>query len=160
MTKKAWILSLLFAGMASVGFVPSIQKPTYAAIVSEAGKPLPSLFDGLKPSPGIWEARSAARRRNACIEGGTPIPGFIGRLASLFTPASVLAGSCTESGCGGHYFSTPASPWCSGGGGSCGPGTYNKYYSPGGDYCDGYKYTGAEECQGCVCEEAECNSCE
>ena len=68
--------------------------------------------------------------------------------------------SCTVSDCAGHYM-RPQFPPCSGSGsGACGSDHFQKLYSSAlAGPCDGWKYTGDDDCQGCLCEEEDCNSC-
>jgi len=82
---------------------------------------------------------------------------ILGRVRSLFSLQTVKANHCSQSSCTGAYM-WPDPRECPL---MCSLQIYDYHLSaPGlGGPCDGWEYTGAEECSDCRCYEQVCYSC-
>ena len=161
-SKTSLHVSLLLAISAFVSIITVPSSPKRLAnpvpVFESNGKPLTGLFDD-SPAYAKFEERNLRRPLfNTC--NLSPLSSTGEFILSLISGTTVHAQSCSFSTCGSHYMSD-AYPFC--GGGSCSYDNYSKYYSlpeMGAAYCDGYRFTGYNECQGCSCDELGCNSCE
>jgi hypothetical protein len=153
--RNAWFVLFVGAviGVSYLGRNPRGSFPVSFAIVSDSGRPLPSLFAGMDRHP-LFEAGGLNELRpsdNQCSAGGS-----IRRLLSRLDVQKVYAVTCTPSSCGGHYIA-----WNTHECGACDFGaTYDTHFTNSSLalYEDGWYYTGAEVCNGCFCEELDCSN--
>lgn len=150
MNRLVAVLSFLVA-VSPVGNSPLSRYP----ILTETGGLLPSLFAEIPASAEYKQFAAPPRGRNdRCSESQDLIS--VSRLWEKIT-MTVHASLCTEGSCGSHYMYSD-SQWC---GSDCAGGYFNWYISQPeiSPYCDGWRYTGNNVCNGCRCEEDSCNSC-
>ncbi len=80
---------------------PTARHVRQTVMVSAAGRRLTGFFDGMRPDPR-WDARRAAQAVQQMRKCGSG-RGLAARLLSLVQPTVYAQGSCTSTGCFGHY---------------------------------------------------------
>lgn len=130
------------------------DEPLAGLIFTESGNPLQALFQDLPPNSFENEQSLSTLRSDKCAAQSQSDQSLSSRLWGWMNPSPVLASSCTESPCGGHYMYFYTG-FCEI---SCGSTWYNTHFSSPGQasYSDGWKWTGNIECSGCRCEEDWC----
>lgn len=124
-------------------------------IVTEFGQPLPSLFAGIMPDPAAREVGLTVTERGDCASQPQGEQSIARQFLNWINPPSVLASSCAESECGGHYMTEQFGPCVM----SCDNGWLAFHYSnPTVPYDWGWKWTGQAVCNWCQCEESPCTN--
>jgi hypothetical protein len=146
------IASVLLMATAMLILPPSPPTLVRAELTTTSGTPLANLFTD---QPRVRQDSKPTKAGGACGK----VPSLLSRVVGLLSPVAVQAFSCgSEGSCGSHYMYN-LGPTC--GGSICTWSNYDKYRSDSmqASFCEGFKPMGVSDCDGCVCKEESCDSC-
>jgi hypothetical protein len=124
--------------------------------INSSGRPIPTIFWGLRPDPRFAIALSASSRQTASLYRQASIPRFQDLVYSKDCPRkSLLSVALAQSApCNGYYMEGEYLPCTL----SCGGHSRHWFSSTASEPCNGYEDAG-DACNGCQLNEQWCDPC-